>query len=96
MYSLDDVSGDTSLTSFNINNAPSYLFSVINDIQGINPYLKVHLLPWSPVSTSLSHRHNSTDTHGRQPAWMKDSGNINGGNFLDQYTSSCRPFAAAH
>ena len=51
MYSFDDVSGDTSLTSFNINNAPSYLFSVINDIQGINPYLKVHIIPWSPVST---------------------------------------------
>ncbi|KAJ8461900.1 hypothetical protein ONZ51_g11249 [Trametes cubensis] len=69
VYSLDDVSGDTSLTSFNINNAPSYLFSVINDIQGINPYLKVHIIPWSP------------------PGWMKDSGTMNGGNFLSQYST---------
>ncbi|KAI0369367.1 glycoside hydrolase [Pilatotrama ljubarskyi] len=48
VYSFDDVSGDTTLTNFNINNAPSYLFSVINDIRGINPYLKIHILPWSP------------------------------------------------
>jgi hypothetical protein len=48
-YTFDDVSGDTSLNNFNINNAPSYLFSVIKDIMSINPYLKVHVLPWSPV-----------------------------------------------
>ncbi|KAJ7732982.1 glycoside hydrolase [Mycena metata] len=48
LYSLDDVSGDTSFKSFNINNAPSYLFSVIKDILSINPALKVHILPWSP------------------------------------------------
>lgn len=48
-YSFDDVSGDTSLNSFNINNAPSYLFEVINDIKSINTILKVHLVPWSPV-----------------------------------------------
>ncbi|KAI0700366.1 glycoside hydrolase [Cerioporus squamosus] len=47
-YSFDDVSGDTSLNNFNIDNAPSYLFSVIKDIQTVNPYLKIHLLPWSP------------------------------------------------
>ena len=55
VYSYDDVSGDTSLSQFNINKAPSYVFSVLNDIKGINPYLKVHLLPWSPVSTCLLH-----------------------------------------
>ena len=49
-YSFNDVSGDTALNSFNIDNAPSYLFSVIRDIQAVNPYLKIHLLPWSPVS----------------------------------------------
>ncbi|KAJ7065779.1 glycoside hydrolase family 30 protein [Mycena amicta] len=48
VYSLDDVSGDTSFSSFNINNAPSYLFSVLLDILSINPALKVHLVPWSP------------------------------------------------
>ncbi|KAH9847929.1 glycoside hydrolase [Lenzites betulinus] len=69
VYSFDDVSGDTSLSNFNINNAPSYLFSVIKDIQAVNPYLSIHILPWSP------------------PAWMKDSGTMNGGNFLSQYTS---------
>ncbi|KAJ7854644.1 glycoside hydrolase family 30 protein [Mycena leptocephala] len=48
VYSLDDISGDTSFNNFNINNAPSYLFSVIKDILAINPALKVHILPWSP------------------------------------------------
>lgn len=49
VYSFDDVDGDTHLDSFDIGKAPSYLFSTIKDIQGINPYLRVHLLPWSPV-----------------------------------------------
>ncbi|KAJ7153355.1 glycoside hydrolase family 30 protein [Mycena filopes] len=48
VYSLDDVSGDTTFKSFNINNAPAYLFSVIKDILTINPALKVHVVPWSP------------------------------------------------
>ncbi|KAI0802063.1 glycoside hydrolase [Irpex lacteus] len=68
-YSFDDTSGDTSLNNFNIDKAPSYLFSIIKDINSINPYLKVHLLPWSP------------------PGWMKDSGTMNGGNFLSQYST---------
>lgn len=38
------------LASFNIDNAPAYLFSTISDIQAVNPGIKVHLLPWSPVS----------------------------------------------
>ncbi|KAL4251921.1 glycosyl hydrolase 30 family protein [Abortiporus biennis] len=67
-YTYDDTKGDTSLKQFNISAAPSYIFDVLNDIQGINPYIKVHLCPWSP------------------PGWMKDSGNINGGNFLDEFT----------
>ncbi|KAJ6476001.1 glucan endo-1,6-beta-glucosidase [Mycena vitilis] len=56
-YSLDDVSGDTSFAQFNMNNAPSYLFSVIKDILVINPGMKVHILPWSPpawMKTSLT------------------------------------------
>ncbi|KAJ7664594.1 glycoside hydrolase family 30 protein, partial [Mycena polygramma] len=48
VYSLDDTSGDTSFSKFNINNSPAYLFSVIKDILTINPALKVHILPWSP------------------------------------------------
>ncbi|KAI0052463.1 glycoside hydrolase family 30 protein [Auriscalpium vulgare] len=47
-YSLDDSNGDTNLNSFTINNAPSYLFSVLSDIQAINPYLRVIITPWSP------------------------------------------------
>jgi hypothetical protein len=50
VYSLDDVSGDTNFASFNINNIPSYVFSVLRDIQSKNNLLKIHLLPWSPVS----------------------------------------------
>ena len=49
VYSFDDVSGDNALNSFNINNAPSYLFSVLNDIRSINSLLRIHILPWSPV-----------------------------------------------
>ncbi|KAJ7871665.1 glucan endo-1,6-beta-glucosidase [Mycena olivaceomarginata] len=48
VYSLDDSSGDTSFSKFNINNSPAYLFSVIKDILTINPALKVHIVPWSP------------------------------------------------
>ncbi|KAI0333701.1 glycoside hydrolase [Cubamyces sp. BRFM 1775] len=48
VYSFDDVSGDTAFNHFDINRAPSYLFSVTRDIQSINPYLRVHLVPWSP------------------------------------------------
>ncbi|TFK57590.1 glycoside hydrolase family 30 protein [Heliocybe sulcata] len=48
VYSFDDVSGDTSLKSFNINNAPSYVFSTLTDILGLNSIIHVHLVPWSP------------------------------------------------
>ncbi|KAL1725970.1 glycoside hydrolase family 30 protein [Schizophyllum commune] len=48
LYSFDDVNGDASFTNFNINRAPSYLFSVLRDIQSVNRYLKVHVVPWSP------------------------------------------------
>ncbi|GBE84754.1 glycoside hydrolase superfamily [Sparassis latifolia] len=70
VYSFDDVSGDTDLSSFNIDNAPSDLFSVLNDIQSINSNVKIHTVPWSP------------------PGWMKDSGTMTGGSFLDQYTDA--------
>ncbi|KAJ7119298.1 glycoside hydrolase [Mycena crocata] len=48
LYSLDDVAGDTSFSSFDINNAPSYVFSVLTDIMSMNSILKVHIVPWSP------------------------------------------------
>lgn len=35
-YSFDDTSGDTSFNNFDINRAPSYLFSVLKDIQSLN------------------------------------------------------------
>ncbi|KAF5378899.1 hypothetical protein D9615_006856 [Tricholomella constricta] len=69
-YSLADTSGDTSFNSFNINRAPSYLFSVLQDIKGVNGQIKVHLVPWSP------------------PAWMKDSGTMNGGSLKSQYVGN--------
>ncbi|KAJ8503103.1 hypothetical protein ONZ45_g11150 [Pleurotus djamor] len=70
LYSFDDTSGDTSFNNFNINRAPSYLFSVLKDVIAVNNPAKVHLVPWSP------------------PAWMKDSGSMNGGSLLSQYVSS--------
>ncbi|CAK5271404.1 unnamed protein product [Mycena citricolor] len=48
VWSFDDAAGDTSLNSFSASRAPSYLYSVIRDIQAVNPLLKVHLVPWSP------------------------------------------------
>ncbi|KAI0766447.1 glycoside hydrolase [Trametes elegans] len=48
VYSFADDAGDSTLNSFDINKAPAYLFSVIKDIQSVNPYVKIHLVPWSP------------------------------------------------
>ncbi|KAJ7863260.1 glucan endo-1,6-beta-glucosidase [Mycena leptocephala] len=45
LYSFDDTSGDTSFNNFNIGKAPSYLYTVLKDIQSVNP---IHVLPWSP------------------------------------------------
>ncbi|KAF5374724.1 hypothetical protein D9757_011781 [Collybiopsis confluens] len=45
---FDDTNGDTSFNSFNIDNAPSYLFSVLQDIMAVNQYAKIHIVPWSP------------------------------------------------
>jgi len=53
VYSLDDISGDTSFSNFNINKIPSYVFSVLRDIQSKNNLLKIHILPWSPASGIL-------------------------------------------
>ncbi|ELU37959.1 glycoside hydrolase family 30 protein [Rhizoctonia solani AG-1 IA] len=47
-YSFDDKSGDTTLSSFSLDNAPSYLWSVLKDIYSINPKIKLYVLPWSP------------------------------------------------
>ncbi|KAF8595136.1 glycoside hydrolase family 30 protein [Ceratobasidium sp. AG-I] len=47
-YSFDDVSGDTTLSSFSLDNAPSYLWAVLKDIYTINPKVKLYILPWSP------------------------------------------------
>ncbi|KAF8205839.1 glucan endo-1,6-beta-glucosidase, partial [Mycena galopus ATCC 62051] len=48
LYSFDDTSGDTSFSKFSIGRAPSYLYTVLKDIQAVNPILKVHVAPWSP------------------------------------------------
>ncbi|CAE6370824.1 unnamed protein product [Rhizoctonia solani] len=47
-YSFDDKSGDTTLSSFSLDNAPSYLWSVLKDIYSINPKIKLYVVPWSP------------------------------------------------
>ena len=53
MYSLDDVRGDTKLSHFDIDNAPSFLFDVVSDILSINNRVKIHIVPWSPVCRPL-------------------------------------------
>lgn len=47
-YSYDDISGDTSLNDFNINAAPSGVFSILQDILSINHMARFHIVPWSP------------------------------------------------
>ncbi|KAJ7041903.1 glycoside hydrolase family 30 protein [Mycena alexandri] len=46
-YSFDDTPGDTTLSKFNIDASPSYLFEVLKDIQDISNIVKVHVVPWS-------------------------------------------------
>lgn len=43
-YSLDDTSGDTSFSSFAIDNAPSYLYEVLADIYAVNKNAKVYVI----------------------------------------------------
>ena len=88
-YCLDDTSSDTSLNNFKINNVPSYLFAIIQDILSINSMLKVHVLPWSPVCyiifTSL--RLNLRCT---KPGWMKDGGTMNSGSLMTGNVDTCK------
>lgn len=46
-YTFDDVWNDYSLSSFNINNAPSYVWSTLADIKSVTQYLKLIVVPWS-------------------------------------------------
>ncbi|EIN05745.1 glycoside hydrolase [Punctularia strigosozonata HHB-11173 SS5] len=68
-YSYDDTSGDTSLSSFSINKAPSYVFSVIKDIMAINKVLRIHVVPWSPPGWMKS--------GGTMKGGSLNSGNVN-------------------
>lgn len=54
-YTYDDTSGDTDLSDFSIDVVPAYVFEVLNDIIAVNPRIKVHLCPWSPVRLLLSY-----------------------------------------
>ncbi|KAG8845451.1 hypothetical protein FRB96_002507 [Tulasnella sp. 330] len=47
-YSWDSTSGDTSLSKFSISGTPSYVWTVLADIKGIQPSIKLYVLPWSP------------------------------------------------
>lgn len=82
VYSYDDLKGDTSLSNFSINAAPSDLFSTIKDIQAINSGVHVHVTPWSPVRRCYATKILLNLTVIK-PGWMKDSGTMNGGNFVD-------------
>ncbi|KAF7373313.1 Glucan endo-1,6-beta-glucosidase [Mycena sanguinolenta] len=86
-YSYDDTSGDTSFSDFNIGKAPSYVYSVLKDIQSISsstsllftdarfltlPYCTVMKVHILPWSP---------------PGWMKSSGTMDGGSLDSQYVS---------
>ncbi|KAJ7488510.1 hypothetical protein B0H11DRAFT_2278497 [Mycena galericulata] len=63
-YSLDDVSG---FSKFNINNAPSCVFSVIKDILSVNPALKVRLFSVAIINMHVL----MNGAHSTLPACMK-------------------------
>jgi len=59
VYSFDDSDGDIAFSDFDVNAAPSYLFSVINDIQSVNSSarffscsINVHNICWLASSES--------------------------------------------
>ncbi|KAG8998335.1 hypothetical protein FRB94_004503 [Tulasnella sp. JGI-2019a] len=47
-YNWDSTSGDTALSSFSVASTPSYVWTVLTDIIGIQPSIKLYVLPWSP------------------------------------------------
>ncbi|KAG8845893.1 hypothetical protein FRB96_002223 [Tulasnella sp. 330] len=47
-YSWDDTSGDTTLSNEALTSTPSYVWTVLTDIVGIQPSIKIYALPWSP------------------------------------------------
>lgn len=57
VYSLDDTVGDIAFSSFSIKQIPPYVFNVLHDILAVNRYVKVHLVPWSPVRLFLFDRY---------------------------------------
>lgn len=89
-YSWDDVSGDTPFNSFRIT-TPSYVFSVLKDIQAINNRIKVHIIPWSPVCTFSweKNRRHLISNSKLQPGWTKTSGVMSGGSLASQYVGIC-------
>jgi hypothetical protein len=90
-YTYCDQWQDTSLTSFSVDAAPSYVFSTLNDIQSINKYLKFHFVAWSPVRKfPLPYLQSIYSNPSAQPAWMKDSSSILGGNFQSTYVNTCK------
>jgi O-glycosyl hydrolase len=46
-YSFADEWNDWPLNYFTLNNAPSYLWSVLADIKSVGPTIKIFAVPWS-------------------------------------------------
>lgn len=89
-YTFVSSTNDDGLASFSIDNAPGFLFSTIKDIQSVNQGLNVHLIPWSPVSAVFCPIEMLKSlTSVVQPPWMKTSNSMNGGEFIDSFTSTC-------
>lgn len=51
------------MSDFSIGTQPDYVWEVLGDLLLINPAAKIHLCPWSPVSTNM---------HLFQPSLMID------------------------
>ena len=51
LYSYDDVSSqDPAMQAFTLETLPTNVLEIVCDIQLINPFIKFHFVPWSPVS----------------------------------------------
>ncbi|KAJ7721547.1 glycoside hydrolase superfamily [Mycena maculata] len=48
VWSYCDTAGDTTFSTFNINNAPAAVWTVLYDILAINSLIKIYIVPWSP------------------------------------------------
>jgi hypothetical protein len=83
------------MSRFDITQVPSHVFAVLRDVMSVNKYLKLHLVPWSPVRAPRTAVLAVFPDSLLQPGWMKDSQTMNGGNMLQRYIPACKSGCAS-